>query len=240
MSATFECMICLEDIPKTDKIIGPGLCDCNICTKCGLQYVFSTIQTSLPNCPSCSVPITDDYLQIIGAPSDIIYKYFTMRKRIQMSADPSWYWCPKPKCSGGGHCKVVDVLDNEWWVHLWEWTLVTLKLKSSQHALLFVCDKCNWSGCIRCRKQHAEGSLCKPHNDNGNLKMLLNQGRKIGGIFRPCYYCGVVTERNGGCSVIRCRVCNKKWDWNLGEELAFSFDCRPMMYEPLRKAHWFK
>lgn len=240
----FTCIICLEVKSHDVRTIGPAMCECTICLPCvkeWLQYALQN-ETGLIKCPECKEPVIADFLDILEYPKDIVIRFLIKQNTIRKLSDPKWYWCPARKCYGGG-----QVIEKPSPFHFmtklvwgWVWSLFGYRKDTSKY---YDCAFCPWKGCILCERDHPPGTFCikgMPDDQRESVEQLLREGREPSGKFRPCYFCGVVTERVSGCSVMTCFKCTQKWDWNLGRTLSSTWREEPMRYTPLKTPHLLK
>lgn len=80
----------------------------------------------------------------------------------------------------------------------------------------FACEKCDSITCLSCKAVH-HGKSCEEHQE------LEAQEREIQGIIKmgakKCPYedCQALTEKNGGCEHMICKLCHRDWHWNEGK-----------------------
>lgn len=128
---------------------------------------------------------------------------------------PGWTYCRGENCLNG---KIIQ--------------------KAEKH--FFDCSICKFKGCLDCGEHHL-GDTCAIYQQNQDLcdrlyklGMVLNieelherfEDTKQWEItatdyenlskYRPCYHCGILTERIEGCNLIRCGACKKPWHFNKG------------------------
>lgn len=219
------CKVCFSDIEKGEKSYqGPADCSCHLCQDCFGQFLNVEVKnkgSDLSYCPGCSGEVTANFLQKSDVEKETIEKF---RKRIlanKLALLPGWSFCPTPDCFNG-------------------------KLLSSQDASIsvspfFSCTLCMKDHCLKCAKNH-KGPCDQFEQQSDDLKNLLSEGRLappknghpndpnhpdfLKGRYRPCYYCGTITERpldgtsnNGQCNSMVCArpQCGKKWHFTYGD-----------------------
>ena len=232
-SGTIQCVACLDELPSHKRGgTGPAGCDCFLCEDCVPTYCDMIINRdgeSLSQCPGCKNPVHSQYLAQQGRTEAEVEK---VRNRIvdQVNAQqPGWVFCPSENCAGG---RVIHV---------------------DEKSAYYSCFLCNQDGCIRCGHEH-QGECSNYATQMKEFEKLLQWGAEAPpenrpssedhpdfykGRFRPCYHCGVITERSDGCNQMTCNRCNKLWDWNNGPEgRNGDFTRGEMKFTPLKPPHF--
>ena len=233
-----SCMVCLETIMVGDQPpLGPAGCSCNIicsnseCTEYFCNTVVNRNGEDVSRCPGCKNPVYSKYLVEHGVSEEDAKKVRNRCVDILNSQQLGWRFCPTTGCAGG---RVVQ---------------------PQEKSAYYSCILCAHEGCIKCGNEHKGdcGNYEKEMKEFENLLRLgamaplknrpadPNHPDYMKGRFRPCYHCGVITERDGGCSHITCKRCRAEWEWNWGpyERGKFTMeDQLPMKFKPLTAPHW--
>ncbi len=233
-----SCMVCLDTIMVGDEQpFGPAGCSCNmICSNSECtEYFCSTIVNrdgeDVSRCPGCKSPVYSKYLVEHGVSEEDAKKVRNRCVDILNSQQLGWRFCPTTGCAGG---RVVQ---------------------PHEKSAYYSCILCGHEGCIKCGSEH-KGDCANYEKEMKEFENLLRLGAMappknrpadpnhpdyMKGRFRPCYHCGVITERDGGCSHITCKRCRAEWEWNWGpyERGKFTMtDQLPMKFKPLKAPHW--
>ncbi len=240
------CISCHEAIPArpeascsdaSDERTGPANCPCLLCEECQAHYcdfVLNRDGNALSLCPSCKQPSLSEFLKRCGKQDEEIDK-FRIRQVDALNAQvKGWTFCKTSGCSGG---RILGSLES---------------------SAYYFCLLCDFEGCLRCGHNH-QGSCTKNKEADLAMKELLRLGAmhpSQGGTFwnlftrgappndprigrfRPCYYCGVITEKNGGCNGMECKKCGRHWHWNLGESGPHDEKLDKMRYQPQVDPHF--
>lgn len=252
------CQLCWDKITGTVyKAMGGEGCSCQICHDCHQDYLNFLYQNRLTEelyCPGpCHQPLQRSYFIMAGNhshpshPSQLsphnLYKISLSAHIKKLSKNPYFVFCPTENCLGG---RVLSDEDRE----------------------MYQCPFCHQENLLLSHfyQKELEDQQQNVHHQL-SLNQLLEQGRKCPplvrptdsghpdyylGLYRPCYYCGKITERIDGCNAMKCSWCQKAWHWNYGDHRHhphfeeqnnsngevhdFQFD--EMKYEPLKKAHF--
>ncbi len=135
-----------------------------------------------------------------------------------------WVVCPTAGCAGG---RIVQ---------------------PQEKSAFYSCFLCEQEGCIRCGNEH-QGACSQYAQQMKEFENLLRLGAEeppairlsnddLRGRFRPCYHCGVITERSDGCNAMTCSRCHNDWDWNKGSPSGHGHVRDKMRYKPLRDPHF--
>jgi ankyrin repeat protein len=246
-----DCSICLSMcVDQKCTGIGPASCSCFVCDECSdrlIDYVVHKNGAEENLCPGCSQEVSASYLSLCGRSKDEIVKYDTNRIKRKLSRIKEWYFCPTADCLDG-------------------------RKAFEGESGFFSCRLCDYEGCLKCGKNHERGQCAQYESQCKEIKTMLLEGRKkppnkhpnkvtsanyLKGRFRPCYFCGVITEKeldgtsnNGQCNSMRCKnpKCLKSWHWNHGSHLkhpnniyrshnftSHDFDRKAQQYSPLVK-----
>ncbi len=232
-SRTIQCVACLDELPSVKRgELGPSGCSCSLCEDCAPSYCDMIIHRDgedLSLCPGCKNPLHSQYLVQQGRTEEEVEK---IRSRIvdQVNArQQGWVFCPCAGCAGGR------------------------VLQPDEKSAYYSCFLCGHEGCIRCGKEH-QGECSHYEKQMKGVENLLRLGAEAPlenrpsdenhpdyykGRFRPCYHCGVITERSEGCNQMICSRCNEKWDWNNGPEGRNGDYTRgEMRFTPLKPPHF--
>lgn len=226
-----KCVICQES-PSTQGpfIKGPAHCPCTLCRNCNNEAmgIFKDDYGSKDLlCFGCRKPVTRSYLKAsqflaknkeVFSTKDVtqIIRQIYKRKSAKI---PGFQFCKTADCVGGSVVKD----DSSYW---------------------YTCPLCKKESHFLGKNKDGQDLL-----EKNSLEGLLKWGRQcppeiwptdpshpdyLKGRFRPCYYCGKMTERIDGCNKMKCPEGAKFWDWNFGlEGPDGNFDRSEMMYEPL-------
>lgn len=249
-----KCPVCFdEDEISQVECFGPANCNCYLCPGCTeyfLDFVLHKNKGEIVKCPGCQGLIQMRYFREKQVEPKKIEQVFIDHIHFFNSSQQHWVTCPTIDCTGG---KII--LPGE-----------------SQY---FHCGLCGFEKCLNCDENH-RGYCTEAKNENTKteqwIQFLLEQGclpaPKEGhpvdpndstyyhGRYRPCYYCGLITEREsngstepGQCNSMTCRRCKKKWHWNYGshekhpnvkknQEEVHDFQSGARQYEPLQIANF--
>ena len=250
-----SCVICYDQKGEGQDEMGsgPAGCTCYLCPTCKKRYIEFEIENcseSKFSCPGCDGGVILDFFQRAGCNDQGVMKIAQVYVDKQLSETPGWLFCKTANCSGG------RIVENE------------------GSAVYYVCSLCEFQGCLKCGEDHlGECTQAKEESQASREQMefLLREGREAPiegrdqltaedplyykGRFRPCYYCGLITERVSGCNSIQCLQpkCKKSWHWNYGDHamhphnipprahgltIVHDRECRERAYFPLRPAHF--
>ena len=83
--------------------------------------------------------------------------------------------------------------------------------------------------CRKCRHSHHSGK-CGSINDSNPLSQWV--GSKSSSIVSNCPRCSTLTEKNGGCSQMKCKMCDYKYCWVCGCQTGYENKMHEI-FEPL-------
>ncbi|MEO5970573.1 MAG: ankyrin repeat domain-containing protein [Bdellovibrionia bacterium] len=224
---SLKCKSCHCVFPKEEwrPGSGPAGCDCPLHDECASTYANFLVTNSgerQPRCIfGCGLPIQSSFLQRFGISEEMISEFELNQMALRLAQINGWTFCPTADCLNGA-------------------------LAFTHSAVTFQCDLCDLKQCLVCKNKHSAGTDCGTAalNEKNELESkefinkLLKEGKLAGGKFRPCYYCGILTERLDGCNQMTCTRCTRKWDWNKGPQgINGDFTTGPMQYRSLVPAH---
>ncbi|MEO5968313.1 MAG: ankyrin repeat domain-containing protein [Bdellovibrionia bacterium] len=213
------CSICLMDFKDC---LGPGFgpadCDCQFHPECGSAIANNAMGNAgieIPLCPlGCGGRITLDFLRRAGLSESEISAFSDRQLTLRLAFSPEWKFCPTSDCING-------------------------KILSKKESSHFYCCLCEKPQCLKCAENHP-GDCAIYNLSRQEMQSLLQSGARPAGRFRPCYYCGVITEKAGGCNHMTCLnpACRKDWDWNNGLYRGTpTHSAGRMNYQPLQEPH---
>jgi E3 ubiquitin-protein ligase RNF144 len=193
-----SCPICFMEIDSDNKYI--FRCKHEFCKDCITMYVEEMINNSKVvdmSCPlkKCDTIFTEQ--EIKSLTNEMMYaKYEKFIQREKIKNDPNLILCPIVNCEGYANMTEHNNLLNE------DDTLVTRLnvgnryMCNNNHAF---CGNCNlaWHGDTNC----TEDSEIKDYATNS------------GYILKKCPKCKVWIEKNRGCNMMKCEVCNIHFCW---------------------------
>lgn len=192
-----ECMICSEEVNNT--LCGPAGCSCALCAACCQDFtknMYMNWGNEVVKCAACKGILHFTFLQQLYSA-----KYWTEEqfrtvcrrqyKNYWLQQNPDWRYC-SDECIGGK----------------------AIALNSASNFLQ--CNFCWKRVCYKCGGKHAQCDDAK--QDLVEFKRLLQEGRKIGGMNRPCPNdkCGELIYREFGCNAVVCYKCGIEFHWNYG------------------------
>ena len=219
---TLTCLRCLEDVTLSREEgvkTGPANCDCYLCSVCAVDFAKACkdeIGTGHDlKCPVCHDPVGPGYFKRVGVLPLERAHLQSLQVRNLKAAKPNFVQCPNPACTTGG------------------------KITETPEDTQFWCMECDWTGCLSCKTNHQKGMPCErseqivieERQHREKEQRLIELGKLAApvpsitdpedklydvGRMRPCYHCGIMTERIDGCNHMTCNQCKKEWDWNLG------------------------
>jgi ankyrin repeat protein len=230
-----QCISCLEEkIVNQDQAKGPADCSCLICDECSptyLKYLIDKDGAGLSLCPGCKGVVCSNYLKSHRVDKGTQLKFLTRQIAFGNVRTSGWIPCKTEGCVGGR------------------------SVRPDEEAY-YSCAFCDWSACLSCGIDH-RGAECdrlgkEEQARQAKLEKLVELGKLISnpaikdpeddryyhGRFRPCYYCGLMTEKNKGCNGMTCRQCGREWNWNHGNKGGHDEARLPQEYEPQFPAHF--
>jgi ankyrin repeat protein len=248
------CSVCTDKFEVSQsELKGPAECECYICPDCLPSFVEHELiqnKNNLSLCPGCRGIVRNEYLKRLNLPEEEVTRISLKQIEHKLCSLPNFVFCRTPNCPGG---KVVEPNESGY----------------------YNCALCDWKGCLLCKKDHR--GTCDQSNEEDKktyqwMQHLLEQGKlpapKKGhskdpehpnyyqGRFRPCYYCGLITEKefdgtqhSGQCNSMVCAKCKRSWHWNYGDhrkhpkigesEAMHDFNGEKQQYEPLQTPHYY-
>lgn len=231
---------------------GPAGCDCHLCEECAprlTQFILEKNGSEISTCPGCQEIVVPSFFEQFALSEDQIMHFAMKTCEKRLAQLPAWHFCPTADCLNG---KQIDKAES----------------------LIFNCVLCSFSGCIRCGQNHERGDCQEYLKSCKELENILSEGEKapptsghprdqadpdyLKGRFRPCYWCGTITEREvdgtieyGQCNSMICKnpQCKKNWHFNYGchelhprfvkkGQVFHDFSKKEQRYQPLVKAHF--
>lgn len=249
-----KCPVCLDEYHVSQaECFGPAKCNCYLCPECTnyfLEFLLYKGKGDIIKCPGCHGLIQSIYLTQNEVKPQQIEQFFLHQIHLLNASQPHWVSCPTADCTGGR-----IMLPNEGqYLH---------------------CGLCGFEKCLKCGENHRghcteakreiskteewiyhlleQGYLPPPPTGHPNDP---NDSTYYNGRYRPCYHCGLVTEResdgtqnSGQCNSMICARCKNKWHWNYGshkghpkirpnQEEIHDFNRERRQYEPLQVANF--
>lgn len=192
------CAICLED--KTCSLFFALGCGHSYCSDCWREYIHQSISLLGPDIvnitcmyPKCRAKLNFTMVEKLADTSDFKrYRYFLLKHFAE--SDPHIRYCPNPTCGNAvlyqGDGRPTDVVE---------------------------CH-CGTRFCFSCGYEKHNPVTCE------QLKMWLDLLQDdsesvtlIKATSKPCFHCGLPTERVTGCNHMTCRKeiggCGGEWCW---------------------------
>ena len=225
-----NCLSC-SDPSVGARQFGPAGCECYLCPDCAPPFCDMVVNRDgeeQSKCPGCKKPVYSKYLVQQGRTEAEAVK---IRNRIvdqQNAQQLGWRFCPTQGCAGG---RVVQ---------------------PQEKSAFYSCLLCGHDGCIKCGKEH-HGDCSNYAQQLKEFENLLKLGAEmppevrptdpnhrdyLKGRYRPCYHCGVITERIDGCNHMKCGRCKKDWHWNNGPHSTSDRERNKMKFKPLQAPHF--
>lgn len=192
-----QCCVCQEAFTPTQyPAQGLANCTCVICPECETDYMQQELKKETRHqCPSCHQNMHADALRRHHQSEEEVANWYREHQKRILGALPNWEFCKTRNCPNG------MVINNE-----------------DQH--FFICALCTSNTCLACQKYHL-GKCKKPNlfevHQIEASKRYIRELAKDTTHFRPCPYCGILTERIEGCNSMQCASCKQEWHWNLGK-----------------------
>lgn len=196
-SQPMQCCACQEDFTPTHyPHRGLANCECVMCPECETNYIEQELKKETRHqCQSCHQNMHADALRRVGKSEEEVAKWYREHQKRILGALPNWAFCKTPNCPNG---MVINSDD--------------------QH--FFMCALCTSNTCLTCQKHHLgscnNSELFDVHQREAS-KHYIRKLAKDTNHFRPCPYCGILTERIEGCNSMQCASCHQNWHWNLGK-----------------------
>lgn len=198
---TFECMICLSNLPVHERIVFRDCRDpkhgcCRDCTRHWIKervesgQVFSITCARRAMC-DCNARATDDeILRLTDAATHAKYMRFK-----EMRQDDTIRECPQ--------CK-----------HMCRPTMVQGEIRAEM-----ICPNCSCNFCYYHSNAHA-GRPCDEYSREISKQLKEMETGALADT-KPCPRCGLRTARTGGCNHMTCveNSCRCHWCWVCGQEI---------------------
>ena len=228
-----HCLSCSEETMWAEpQRLGPAGCACVLCSDCAPSFCDMVVNRDgedVSRCPGCKEPVYSKYLVEQGVCEADVKKVRNRTVDLVNSQQMGWAFCPTKGCAGG---RVVQ---------------------PQETSAYYSCFLCGHEGCIKCGNEH-QGECANYEKEMREFENLLRLGAMappaeqptdpnhpdyMKGRFRPCYHCGVVTERSDGCTHMTCKRCTKNWHWNKGPyNNDYDYNKLPMQFTPLQPPHF--
>ena len=219
ISALTYCPICLEELKDSlHSGAGPADCDCRHHLECGKAIAKNALKNAgleISRCGlGCRGKITLGFLARAGLSESEISEFSNRQLALRLASCPDWKFCSTADCING-------------------------KILAKKESSRFYCCLCEKRQCLKCTENHP--GECEIYKLSVHeIQNLLRAGEGPKGRFRPCYHCGVITEKTGGCNHMTCMnpACRQDWDWNRGLYAGSpTFQAERMNYRPQQEPH---
>lgn len=212
--APVTCICCADSFQPTSKEPkGLAGCACVMCPDCHAEVLQRELaKETLHCCPSCQQEMHADTLRRMGKTEAEVQTWYIEQMRRKLGALPNWAFCKTANCPNGMVQMDVD-------------------------QRLMSCALCGKDGCLKCGESHTMGKCGVPGGSlihlqeieasKAYLRQLVAQDE-----CRPCYHCGILTQRIAGCNAIQCSNCKKSWHWNEGASTQHDREAGPQRYIP--------
>jgi hypothetical protein len=136
-------------------------------------------------CPECKETMLS--ANVKAATTQVVFRRFeAMEHKYVASHIPGWRWCMAPNCSAGQ-------------VH-------------KEAGGICTCRACGARACVPCDVPYHAGETCagyKARMDQQHAVENTKSVAEIQVITRPCPYCLVKIQKNGGCGSVSCKYCDE-------------------------------
>ncbi|ELP90034.1 protein ariadne-1, putative [Entamoeba invadens IP1] len=186
-----SCSICYEE----GKMLSLG-CGHYFCSNCWNERISTLLKTSGSNvidslCMQHGCTCRINYVLVKKACNEETYKrfmYFICKDFI--SHRKSYVFCPVDTCG-----RAIHYFD------------------TSRHEVQIVC-KCGQRFCFQCGREMHKPVSCEQFMQWNDLVSNDSESMKfVNTISKPCFHCGLYTERVDGCNHMTCSRCKGEWCW---------------------------
>jgi len=185
------CCVCFEDgflIDATACCTHPP----DTCKDCMANYIRSNYGAGVPSHVICPYPKCGSVFGVADLKKFILktelLKWENNANFREIEKDPHFMWCAKTGCGYGG---IVD----------------------TEYYSFFTCKKCNTRTCCRHRTVMHENISCDEYDEQQQRNAEKESEKYLKTIPKSCPLCHVKIERDGGCSHIKCVMCQYEFCW---------------------------
>eukprot|EP01113_Clastostelium_recurvatum_P031097 TRINITY_DN3851_c0_g1_i1.p1 TRINITY_DN3851_c0_g1~~TRINITY_DN3851_c0_g1_i1.p1 ORF type:complete len:806 (-),score=211.65 TRINITY_DN3851_c0_g1_i1:218-2338(-) len=224
---TYSCVVCFEEVPWANSFaLG---CGHRYCTNCWSTYLHSTVATAGTEVvntacmyPKCDVRLTCEAFERLADPRDFErYRYFMVKRFVE--SDPHLTFCPSPLCGNAVRYQGLITASNNA-SPAWPTAPRVPSLGPDPPAVMMgrpndvVECHCGQRFCFSCGHEKHNPVSCQQlaewrvrnQDDQESISM-------VHATSKPCFHCGIPTERVLGCNHMTCRKeqggCGGEWCW---------------------------